>query len=236
MSRLVLSETDEHRQPAQCRAGSRLGTNLRSPHSEAPDSKASRPSSWALRSYHNSLAVVMACCVLFIACTAVPTPTVPVSVMEAGSVRWSFPASWHVTGTVPVQPGGKEGITFVSPEPIAVNCSVDPPSLEACWPLQRLSSDGLLVAWIPLRGLSPQPTATAWTALVSNGATARVRREVPGICGELGGDETLTAIAPTLPDGSGDHQLVSCLRGPDLTSGEAAVREILGSVRPAPIP
>ncbi len=62
-----------------------------------------------------------------------------------------------------------------------------------------------------------------------------VLREAPGICAAIGADETLSATAPTLPDGSGDHQFVACLRGPDLAAGEAAARAILTSVRlPSP--
>ncbi len=206
---------------------------------EAPGGRAG--SSRAAFRVRSAVLVSLLSAILSAACGAAPTsapPAVasPAMVIQGASVWWSAPASWHVTGTPPVVPGGREGITFVSPEPIAAWCSSNPPTLQACWPLQRLSPNGVLVAWIPLQGLHRQPNASPWASITSNGVSIPVLRDTPGVCAAIAADETLTAMAPRMPDGAGDNEFVACVRGPDLATGEATVLAIMRTVRPAAVP
>ena len=154
-------------------------------------------------------------------------------VIDSGSISWSAPSAWRMTVTPPLWNGGVVGITFVSPDAIAFRCpSGQLPTLESCWPIAKLPQNGVLVGSIPLRALTPQPTSSAWATIAADGGTFPALREAPGPCGAIGADETLSAIAPAATNQSGDEEMLACVRGPDLASGEATVKTILASVRP----
>ncbi len=160
-------------------------------------------------------------------CASSASPT-PLSQLQAGGEQWQFPASWNLTQAGDPVPGPQVSLTFISSvDRIGGNCQGH--EIRTCWPLQRLSPGGVLVALVPLGTLTPPVTGEPWRTVTATAGTMPVTQTVPGICGDIDGEVTLTGIAPLMPDGSGDYELVACLRGPGLDAGEIAVSAIFSS-------
>ncbi len=60
-----------------------------------------------------------------------------------------------------------------------------------------------------------------------NGFRTKVLRETPGVCGPLGGDETLTVMIPSIADWTGRTTVQACLRGPNLAQNEAKLLQMV---------
>ncbi len=66
----------------------------------------------------------------------------------------------------------------------------------------------------------PEPSASG-QVITLNGFRTKVVRDMPGTCGPLGADETVTILIPSIADWTGRTTVEACLRGPDLAANEA---------------
>lgn len=129
-------------------------------------------------------------------------------------------------GTDPLLPAcatSEAPASFVRPSPAPV-CQ---------WPLAALAPDGVLVIWESPRILAPLPSAGE-PVTMSTGI-ARLHVDRPGICAQIDADETLSVLIPIDKAARlSNVGFLGCLRGPDLTTGEAQFRAMLMSIRIAP--
>ena len=129
-----------------------------------------------------------------------------------GGLSFTTPAGWHLTTahrwTMPIGP-----IAFLSNAPVADPCSTELLQGDACWrPLAALPADGVLVTF---SGSATLTTRDMWGKVTTAPPSAR--------CAALGGEEQMGAVF-------GGFGVAACLRGPDLSAGEDAFRQIVASL------
>jgi hypothetical protein len=168
---------------------------------------------------------------------SMPPASAPTSVSDAASgISFERPSDWQWS-----QPNHHDPITdgpllYLGTDPLLPECAVAPgasphPANEqgrACdWPLSTLSPGGVLVTWSTSRILHPIPTGGDITV---NGGTTRSDIERPGACAAIGGDETIVVVVPMgQPTPLSNVDVIACLRGPDVTTGEAQLLALLAS-------
>jgi hypothetical protein len=138
-------------------------------------------------------------------------------------IAFSHPRSWDPYDFPPVfhwRP-----IVYLSTQPLHDPCQRNPESTRCAWPVDRLGPRGVLASWwVGYRTPGFKFSRLPGTRIVVGGRTAKLISARPGICRQIGGEETITVRVskPGL-----DFQ--ACLRGPGLRSKERQVRALLGT-------
>jgi hypothetical protein len=149
-------------------------------------------------------------------------------------ITFDRPASWIRWLPNQHQPVTDGPLIYLSTEPLLPACAVapgsspNPPDAQgrACtWPLTTLRPGGALVTWWNGRLLSPIPSPDA--PITINGRTSGLRVDRPGVCAAIGGDETIDVAIPIGQTSATNISVVACLRGPDLMTAEAQLRDML---------
>jgi hypothetical protein len=145
------------------------------------------------------------------------------------------PASWIRWLPNQHQPVTDGPLIYLSTEPLLSGCAVlpgnppNPPDAEgrACtWPLTTLPPNGVLVTWWNGRLLSPIPSPDP--PITINGGLSSLQVDEPGACAAIGGDETIDVAIPIgQPTSVTNISVFACVRGPDLTTAEAQLRDML---------
>ena len=147
-----------------------------------------------------------------------------------GFVTFRYPASWSATVW-------KEHVLHFDPMVYLSTersqhdpCRSDGANTVCGWPVTRLDRNGLIVKW-ENRGFPGTNVGTfpGKTTLIG-GRPARVSISRPGTCRDVGADETIS-VAIARPLQSNWTQVDACLRGPDISTLEQQVHELLGSAR-----
>jgi hypothetical protein len=160
---------------------------------------------------------------------------------SAGGISFDRPATWRHWVPNAHEPVNDGPLVYLSTDPLLPECAVtpgeptNPPDAagRACGrPLDQLSPNGVLVAWLNTRILRPIPSAGE--AIVVNERPTRLQVGRPGSCVDIGADETMDVLIPSgHPGRLSNLWMVACIRGPDLATAEAQVRSMLASaVRP----
>jgi hypothetical protein len=158
-----------------------------------------------------------------------PLPAAYVCSMKT-QVSFGYPASWNAFA---YNDGGLyvRSLIWIGTEPFRQPCTSSTDGLitiVTCRPpVALLRPNGIAAAWFVggLRGLNLLPGQPATIA----GLPAKIE-VVPGGCAQLGGDELIAAWIETKRERA-LYQFRACLRGPDLSSSEAAVQKMLASAR-----
>jgi hypothetical protein len=158
-----------------------------------------------------------------------PLPAAYVCSMKT-QVSFGYPASWNAFA---YNDGGLyvRSLIWISTEPFRQPCTSSTDGVittVTCRPpVALLRPNGIAAAWFVggLRGLNLLPGKPATIA----GLPAKIE-VVAGGCPQLGGDELIAAWIETNRERA-PYQFRACLRGPDLSSSEAAVQKVLASAR-----
>ena len=163
--------------------------------------------------------------------TAPPVATVRSS-FRAYGLTFTHPVAWReqpfvATGTF------ESLITYLSPLSLADPCTTvvaGGGETTTCHePVNRLPPGSVLVTWTNYGAPHPSgtPEITAPNTTIS-GRPARVERQAPGDCSDIGADVTITAdiARPT----SSHLTMRACLRGPGVDAMAAQVRAMLDSI------
>jgi hypothetical protein len=155
------------------------------------------------------------------ACDSGPAPSVaaPVSHFENDVVSFEYPANWNAL--VPAPPSDPDTMVFLSTEQLA---ETDPR-------VTQLGEDGVYIAWTTT---NKQPLTTPDPSFSSEvtvgGRPAVVSQDVAdGDCATIGGGELLI-VRIASPSGQDDIEVISCVRGPNVSLTGAAIAGMLASV------
>lgn len=169
-----------------------------------------------------------------------PSPSPPLVADSANGWWFERPASWTRWQPNEHSPMTARPLVYLSTDPLLPNCAVPPgatpnpadPQGNACtWPLSQLEPNGVLVIWWTTRILEALPT-DGGELIEVNATTARLHTAKPGLCGEIGADETMELLVPIgQPTPLSNIGLVACVRGPDLATAEARVKAMLATAR-----
>lgn len=156
---------------------------------------------------------------------------------QANGISFNRPAAWTLWQPNQSSPMTGGPLIYLSTDPLLPGCATVPgaspnPSigqgLTCDWPLESLSSNGVLVSWVNLRTLETMPPDGEEISI--NGDRARLQVNRPGSCAAIGAEETMSILVPIgQPTALSNIAVVACLRGPDLATAEGLVRELLGS-------
>jgi hypothetical protein len=148
-------------------------------------------------------------------------------------LTFSYPASW-MPRKYEVVSSFSSAIVYLSNQPLHDPCTrsriAAGESITCGHPLTHLDPDGILVEWsrhgFPGWNLSLAPGTPQRIA----GRPSRHAIRRPGDCAIQidGADETIVAFI-SRPVTHNWYQLLACLRGPNLASSEAQVRELLAT-------
>jgi hypothetical protein len=158
----------------------------------------------------------------------------PVGVFGNGFVTFHYPAAW-ASSSWTKQELHFDPMVYLSTEraqhdPCRTSASATGKTVSCGWPIDRLSSNGVLVQW-ENRGSPGVRVATfPGEKLRVDGRVARLSVQRPGRCGGVGADETIS-VAIARPLAGNWTQVDACLRGPRLASLEQQVRALLASAR-----
>ena len=184
------------------------------------------------------------------ACAPAPTPSdslpPPTDVAHAVSARatalefshgiaFERPSTWTMWQPNLFDPLGGGPLIYLSTDQLRPSCAVaptaspNPPDDQgfACdWPIDALSSNGVLVTWMNGRILQSIPTKGERIEI--DGQPARIQVDEPGACRVVGADETIDVWVPIgQPTPLSNLGVFACLRGPDLATAEAQFRAML---------
>jgi hypothetical protein len=99
----------------------------------------------------------------------------------------------------------------------SIHCFAFPPPVQ-------LDPGGVIVGFSYSRQMMdvaiPSPGG-AGDVIALNGFRTKVVRDMPGVCGPEGADETVTIVIPSLADWTGRTTVEACLRGPNIAENEA---------------
>lgn len=184
----------------------------------------------------SSIAAVQ--CILCIGCGLAPaTPTpIPLSqerIFPPQAVAANAPAGWLSYETkLPIFiPYG--GPIFLANQPFPDPCAGSTQQNVQCIgfpPPVPLEPGGVTVGFIYQRQMMdvafPAPAGPG-DVIVLNGFRTKIVRDVPGTCGSVGAEETVTILIPSLADWTGRTTVEACLRGPDLAGNEAKLLQMV---------
>jgi len=168
-----------------------------------------------------SIACVLAALAI-LGCDSGPTQTAApaVSHFENDVLSFEYPANWNVL--VPTPQSDPDTMVFLSTEQLA---QTDPR-------VQQLGDDGVYIAWTrtstpPLT--TPDPSFSSEVEI--GGRPAVVTQEVAdGDCATIGGGELLIVRIDS-PSGQDDYEVLSCVRGPNVSLTGATIAGMLASVQ-----
>jgi hypothetical protein len=148
-------------------------------------------------------------------------------------VSFRYPAPWRTTVWKEQAPHFQP-MVYLSTQPTHDPCKTSVAARAmtvACgWPVRTLADGGILVKWenkgFPGTSVTRFPGAAARVG----GRIAKVSIARPGSCRTIGADETMT-VAIARPLTGNWTEVSACLRGPNLATHEAQVRELLSSAR-----
>ena len=146
-------------------------------------------------------------------------------------LTFSYPASWTAR-RYEVASSFSSAIVYLSNQPLHDPCTRSglPGGglrITCGHPISALAPGGVLVEWtregFPNWKLSDAPGVRQQIA----GRPSKLAIRRPGRCANLGADETILASITRSPDNR--YQLLACLRGPSLATGEQQVRHLLAT-------
>lgn len=148
-------------------------------------------------------------------------PGAPLSHFRGDGIEFSYPAAWSHR-----HPGIESHfaapVIDLSSQPMVDPCATSGRTTRCSLPIHQLRPGGVVVVWT-IGTILPLDAAH-----LPKGVRVRIAR--PGFCGDVGGDEAMSATVVVR-----HHRIYSmgtCLRGPDIADGERAVRAMLASAVP----
>jgi hypothetical protein len=151
------------------------------------------------------------------------------------TVAMHGPAGWTLYETklgLAIPYGGP---VFVANQPFPDPCAGSTQQNIQCFPFPppvQLRPGGVIVGFDYARQLMavvfPPPSGPG-DVITLNGFRTKVVREAPGVCGPLGGDETVSVLIPSIADWTGRTTVEACIRGPNLAENEAMLLQMIRS-------
>lgn len=126
---------------------------------------------------------------------------------------------------------GETVLRYYATVPIAAPCQITATSTACSLPLTTLPRSAMLVSWgnvgIPRSAGEPDVPGANTTI---GGQVAKLTRERPGSCADIGADETITAeiTRPAAPGNT--YRMRACIREPNATANAELISTMLASV------
>lgn len=144
-----------------------------------------------------------------------------------GGLSFTYPANWHAA-KYDLRGSFGRVIVYLSSQSIHDPCVRSVGTISCGSPIGRLSPGSVLLAWSSIGGPTLHLADVPGQGITISGRQARLQVERPGICGQIGGDETVTG---TIEGGSSNfYQLVACLRSPGDDGSRRAIEDLFSSV------
>ena len=160
-----------------------------------------------------------------------PTSTIDPRITVDG-IHFVLPAElkYQAEGTPPPTVG-ETVLGYYATVPIAAPCQITATSTACSLSLTTLPWGAMLVSWgnvgVPRPAGEPDVPGANTTI---GGQVAKLTRERPGSCGDIGADETITAeiARPAAPGNT--YRMRACIRGPNATANADLIWTMLASV------
>jgi hypothetical protein len=101
-------------------------------------------------------------------------------------------------------------------------------SSRCSWPVAHLGSDGIWLEWSDEGTPGLHVSRSLGVPVTIGGRPSRQVISRPGVCGRIGGTETISVQIPH--DNDNIYTITACLRGPDLSRAARQVQAFLNSV------